>query len=125
MLTGDAAYIKQMNRCLLLSKIIEHGMISRADLAKITGLNKATISVQVSDLVSEELIIETKQEHKNLGRRPIMLSINDQAGFALGIDLDKNTITFTLSTISGTPIRTDTNELPSFQAQIMKSFLSY
>ncbi|MCM2533814.1 ROK family transcriptional regulator [Neobacillus pocheonensis] len=123
MLTGDVAYIKQMNRCLLLSKIIEHGMISRADLAKITGLNKATISVQVSDLVSEELIIETKQEHKNLGRRPIMLSINDQAGFALGIDLDKNTITFTLSTISGTPIRTDTIELPSSNYKIILELL--
>lgn len=106
MVTGDASFIKKINRSLIISKIIEHGLISRADLAKITGLNKATISVQAAELLAEELIIETQAEHKNLGRRPIMLSINKQAGFALGIDLDKNNITFTLSDISGTPLDT-------------------
>lgn len=111
MITGDATYIKKINRSLIISKIIEHGMVSRADLSKITGLNKATISVQVSDLLAEELIIETRQEHKNLGRRPIMLSINKHAGFVLGVDLDSHTITFTLSDISGFPIQTDIIEL--------------
>ncbi|WP_311315797.1 hypothetical protein [Neobacillus sp. MER 74] len=53
MLTGDAAFIKKMNRSLILSKIVEHKMISRAELAKMTGLNKATISVQVSDLLEK------------------------------------------------------------------------
>jgi predicted NBD/HSP70 family sugar kinase len=106
MITGDASFIKKINRSLIISKIIEHGLISRADLAKITGLNKATISVQAAELLAEELIIETQSEHKNLGRRPIMLSINKQAGFALGIDLDKSNITFTLSDISGTPLDT-------------------
>ena len=111
MVTGDAAYIKKINRSLILSKIIEHGMVSRAELAKITGLNKATISVRAADLLAEDLIIETLQEHKNLGRRPIMLSINQQAGFSLGIDLDKSSITFTLSDLKGTPISSDTHGL--------------
>ncbi|WP_066068118.1 ROK family protein [Neobacillus soli] len=113
MLTGDAAYIKKINRSLIISKIIEYGKISRADLAKITGLNKATISVQAADLLAEELIVETQQEHKNLGRRPIMLSINEQAGFVLGVDLDKNSITYTLANINGFPVQTDSIELQS------------
>jgi predicted NBD/HSP70 family sugar kinase len=111
MLTGDAAFIKKINRSLILSKIVEHHLISRAELAKITGLNKATISVQVSDLLDNELIIETQQEHTGLGRRPIMLSVNREAGFALGIDLDKNSITFTISDLIGTSIQTDIIEL--------------
>jgi predicted NBD/HSP70 family sugar kinase len=86
-------------------------MISRADLAKITGLNKATISVQAAELLAEELIIETQQEHKNLGRRPIMLSINHQAGYSLGIDLDKRVVTFTLSDLSGLPLDTHSIEI--------------
>jgi predicted NBD/HSP70 family sugar kinase len=107
MLTGDAAFIKKINRSLILSKIVERKLISRAELAKITGLNKATISVQVSDLLDKELIYETQQEHKSLGRRPIMLSVNREAGFALGIDLDKNSITFTISDLIGTSIQTE------------------
>ncbi len=52
-----------MNRSLLLEKINEHGTVSRANLSKITGLNKATISVQVAQLLEEELVYETEQEH--------------------------------------------------------------
>nr|WP_263323388.1 ROK family protein [Neobacillus sp. Marseille-Q6967] len=111
MVTGDAAYIKKINRSLIISKIIEHGMISRAELAKITGLNKATVSVQAAELLAEELLIETHQEHKNLGRRPIMLSINQQAGYALGIDLDHKEVTFTLSDLKGCPLEIKKLEL--------------
>ncbi|MBS4200877.1 ROK family protein [Bacillus sp. FJAT-49732] len=103
MITGDAAYIKKLNRGLILSQIIECNKISRADLSKITGLNKATVSVQVSDLLGENLLIEEQVEHNNLGRRPIHLSLNRRAGYALGIDLDKNQILFTLSDLLGFP----------------------
>lgn len=47
---GVAAYLKKMNRSLILSKIIKHGKISRSDLANITKLTKATISTQVADI---------------------------------------------------------------------------
>ncbi|OLS40581.1 ROK family protein [Bacillus sp. MRMR6] len=123
MVTGDAAYIKKINRSLIISKIIEHGMISRAALAKITGLNKATISVQVADLLSEELIIETQQEHKNLGRRPIMLSINQLAGFALGIDLDQNSVSFTLCNLNGTPLESKSLELDTTDYDVIQELL--
>lgn len=108
MLTGDGAYIKKINRSLILKNIIEHGKISRADLSKITGLNKATISVQVASLLEDELIYETQQEHNTVGRRPIMLSIKGQAGSVLGIDLDYNQIQFTVSDLQGSPIQSDT-----------------
>src|SRR5690554_2039641 len=104
MITGDGAYIKKINRSIILGKIIEHGMISRADLSKITGLNKATISVQVANLLAEELIYETTQEHNVVGRRPIMLSINNDAGYVLGIDFDYRHIQFTVSDLGGSPV---------------------
>lgn len=107
MITGDGAYIKKINRSIILGKIIEHGLISRADLSKITGLNKATISVQVANLLEEELIYETTQEHNVVGRRPIMLSINHNVGYVLGIDFDYRHIQFTIADLSGDPVQYD------------------
>ncbi|THE12835.1 ROK family transcriptional regulator [Bacillus timonensis] len=101
MVTGDSSYIKKINRSLILRKIIEHGFISRADLSKITGLNKATVSVQVADLLHEELIYETQVEHHSIGRRPIMISINEDAGYVLGVDLDYKSINYTISNLKG------------------------
>ncbi|MEH7117940.1 ROK family transcriptional regulator [Neobacillus vireti] len=124
MLTGDASLIKKMNRALILSTIIEHKSISRAEIAKVTGLNKATISVQVSELLDNALIVESQLEHKSLGRRPIMLSINKKAGFALGIDLDKTTITFTLADLSGYPVHTNVIDLQVSNYEFILDILS-
>ncbi|UJF26620.1 ROK family transcriptional regulator [Planococcus sp. 107-1] len=124
MVTGDGSYIKQINRGLILQQIIEHGMISRADLSKKVGLNKATISVQAADLLDEELIYETQQEHRNLGRRPIMLSLNRQSGFALGIDLDAKDITYILSDLLGYPVHTETVPLETSDYDSILALLS-
>ncbi|MCU9615188.1 ROK family transcriptional regulator [Caldibacillus lycopersici] len=113
MVIGDSAYIKKINRSLILQKIIEHEYISRADLSKITGLNKATISVQVADLLDEGLIVETQQEHNNVGRRPIMLSINEQAGFVLGVDFNYQQLMYTVSNLKGISVQQQTVVLES------------
>lgn len=108
MVIGDGAYIKKINRSLILQKIIEHEFISRAEIAKITGLNKATISVQVADLLNEKLVQETQQEHNTVGRRPIMLSINGSAGYVLGIDLDFKEIKFQIADLQGNIVEVNT-----------------
>jgi predicted NBD/HSP70 family sugar kinase len=112
MITGDAAYIKKINRSIILREIVKEGLISRADLSKVTALTRATISAQVADLIDEGLIIETQLEHYSVGRKPIMLSLNSEAGFALGIDLDYDHISFTVSNLIGSPVnskRIETN----------------
>lgn len=104
MAAGDAAYIKKINRSLIVQKIIERNMISRADLSKLTSLTRATISAQVADLLEDELIVETHPEHYGVGRRPIILSVNRSAGYTLGIDLDYGMLTFALSDLLGQPV---------------------
>ncbi|MED4040034.1 ROK family protein [Niallia taxi] len=111
MITGDAAYIKKLNRSSIIRIIIKEGMISRADLSKVTDLTRATISVQVADLLAEGLIVETQLEHNSVGRKPIMLSLNGNAGYALGIDLDSGKISFILSDLLGQPVSTKSVEL--------------
>lgn len=123
MVTGDGAYIKKINRSLILQKVIEHRFISRAELSKITGLNKATISVQVADLIKEKLIRETRQEHNTVGRRPIMLSINGNAGYVLGIDLDYKKVSYRLSDLQGNLIETKIEKLETEKYEEVLQFL--
>src|SRR3954466_8993537 len=105
---GVGTYLKKINRSMIISKIIEHGKISRADLSNITKLTKATISLQVANLLGEEIIVESQQVYNHVGRKPIMLSLNADAGYALGVDLDYHNITFTVSDIIGNPVQSDT-----------------
>ncbi|WP_407270864.1 ROK family protein [Radiobacillus sp. PE A8.2] len=115
MVTGDGAYIKKINRSYILQMIMERGLISRAELSKITGLNKATISVQVADLLDEGLVHETQQEHNTIGRRPIMLSIHPNAGFTLGIDLDYKKIRCSVSNFKGNIVESVSETLDTYE----------
>lgn len=123
MAAGDAAYIKKINRSLIVQKIIEKKMISRADLSKLTSLTRATISAQAADLLEDELIVETHPEHHGVGRRPIMLSVNRSAGYTLGIDLDYGLLTFALSDLLGQPVSTYTVEIESADYEMILPLL--
>ena len=105
---GGAAYLKKINRSKIVEVILEHGMISRADISKVTGINKATISAQVAELLEDELVCEKEIEYNQVGRRPIMVSINKESGYVLGIDLDYGTILYSLADLQGNLIHSYT-----------------
>lgn len=130
MITGDASYIKKINRSLIIREIVKKGMISRADLSKAVALTRATISVQVADLLEDELVVETQLEHNAVGRKPIMLSLNADAGYALGIDLDYGQISFALTDLLGRPVfsnvvKLETTDYSEILALLIKHILTY
>ncbi|MEG7795887.1 helix-turn-helix domain-containing protein, partial [Listeria monocytogenes] len=80
MITGDQLLIKQINKSIVLNTIRKKGLISRADLANITGLNKSTVSSLVDELIKEGFVEEEGPGESKGGRKPIMLMINSFAG---------------------------------------------
>ncbi|MEG6568895.1 ROK family transcriptional regulator [Thermoanaerobacterium thermosaccharolyticum] len=99
MITGDQLLIKQINKSIVLNTIRKKGIISRADLANITGLNKSTISSLVDELIKDGFVEEEGPGESKGGRKPIMLMINSLAGCIIGIDLDVNYILVILTDI--------------------------
>ncbi len=103
---GDATYIKALNRRNLIEKIIEHCAISRIELSRLTGLNRSTVSTQINQLMQEGLIIEGPSEISKGGRKPILLQMNEDAGFTIGIDIDMPTTQIQVTNLLGKPIQT-------------------
>ncbi|SNX53495.1 ROK family transcriptional regulator [Thermoanaerobacterium sp. RBIITD] len=99
MITGDQLLIKQINKSIVLNTIRKKVIISRADLANITGLNKSTISSLVDELIKDGFVEEEGPGESKGGRKPIMLMINSLAGCVVGIDLDVNYILVILTDI--------------------------
>ncbi|HHT98236.1 MAG TPA: ROK family transcriptional regulator [Clostridiales bacterium] len=101
MITGSKDLIRDINSTNVLETIINSNSISRAAIAKKLGLSKATISNIVQDLIDKKLIKEIGSEDTDLGRKPILLSINQNAGYVISINLDINKITSLLSNLTG------------------------
>lgn len=99
--TADQALVKKMNKALILEQIIENAPVSRAKLSEITGLNKATVSSQVSSLLQKDIIYETGHGESSGGRRPVMLKFNRKAGYAVGVDIGTNYVIVVLTDLEG------------------------
>lgn len=100
-MTWNQQIVKKNNKALVLQLIIEKEPISRADIAQVSGLHKATVSSLVNELLEEELIYESGPGESSGGRRPVILHFNKVAGFAIGIDIGVNYVLSVLTDLKG------------------------
>lgn len=85
---ATAKQIKQHNKRLILKCIYDGGgTTSRADVARISGLTRATVSDIVSQLMQEGLVEETGMGPSAGGKPPILLGVVDNSHHLIGIDL--------------------------------------
>lgn len=101
MRTGSKELIRDINTHLLLEIILREGRISRAALAKKSGLTKATVSAIVLELINKKLVIEVGSDDTSMGRKPILLTFNAACGHVLSIDLNVDTISAMTSNLLG------------------------
>ncbi|MGO4546817.1 ROK family protein [Paenibacillus sp. 2TAB23] len=102
--TGDLALIKKINTAIVLEAVLKHAPLSRAQISELTGLNKATVSSLVQDLIDSHLVLENGPGQSSGGRKPVMLLFNGTAGYAVGIDLGVNYIRGILVDMEGNVI---------------------
>lgn len=80
-------YSKNLNKRLVLDMIrFTPGGISRAEVARQVELTRSAISAIVDDLLVTRLVREAEDGPATGGRRPILLEINPQRGYVVGID---------------------------------------
>lgn len=100
--------IREQNETNILNTIIQEKEISRAEISQLTGLNKASVSAISKKLLEDELILETRvgDASQSGGRKPIMLTFNQESALVLAIDVGYNYIEGMLAYIDGTIIKT-------------------
>ena len=88
--TGKAtpADVRAVNRRLLLQHISEgRGRTSRADLVRLAGLNTATVSGLVAELLEQGLVREVGIGPSVGGKPPILLDLDERLFAVLGVQL--------------------------------------
>ena len=79
--------MKENNSKLVMDVIRRRKNISRTELAKRIGMTQASVTNIVNDLIQRGFLIETGEAESNGGRRPILLDINPNAGYVVGVNL--------------------------------------
>jgi predicted NBD/HSP70 family sugar kinase len=81
---------KQHNRDLVLRTIFAHDSVSRAEIARITHLTRTTVSDIVAGLLVEGLVREIGLGASIGGKSPILLSVEADSRFLIGLNLAQN-----------------------------------
>jgi len=84
--------------------VLGNGPISRADIAKLTGLSKQTVSEVVQDLVDEGWLRCSGRTDGRRGRSAVTYELNARAGIAAVIDLGGAKIAAAVGDLAGTII---------------------
>lgn len=92
--------IRDINRQIILNYVREESPVSRADIAKVTELQRSTVSLIVDELLHADLIEEFEGESSG-GRPPQLLSLKTTKAVAIGVDLGKKVTIVGTSDLSG------------------------
>ena len=106
MRTGSLESLRELNRLRVVETLRERGTASRAEIARVTGLSRSTVSSLVSDLQAHGLIVEHSDPDAPAsmatGRPPTLLSLDRSAGAVVGIDFGHDRIHAAVSDLSRT-----------------------
>ena len=99
--SGKPELNRKINASLVLGLIRGSGPISRAELAKRTGIRPASISEIVEDLMQRHLVVEGELGPSTGGRQPVMLSVNPSGFFGVGVEIGEDGVNGVLVDLSG------------------------
>ena len=97
---ASSEVVRDINRRIVLNLIRTRQPISRADLARVSGLQRSTISLIVEALVDEHWVLEGPTGRLPRGRRPTFLRLNEDR-VIIGVDLRPIQTTVALADVNG------------------------
>ncbi|MEW1842485.1 ROK family transcriptional regulator [Nonomuraea angiospora] len=98
---ADFADVRATNLAVVLRFVREHAPCSRADIAASTGLNKATVSSLVADLIDRRLVRETGLTENRVGRPATMLVLDGSPYAAIGVEINVDYVSAVATDLAG------------------------
>jgi N-acetylglucosamine repressor len=83
---------KERKNLTILDIVRKNGPISRTDISRMTDFNIVTVSNYVNHYIEKGLVFEKELDESTGGRKPVLVSLNPDAGFAVGIGLNPDSI---------------------------------
>jgi predicted NBD/HSP70 family sugar kinase len=103
--------IRDINRRIVLNLIRTRQPLSRADLARVSGLQRSTVSLIVEDLIEDRWVIEGSRGRLPRGRHPTFLRLNDERAI-ISVDVRPSQATVALADVNGRFTSRETMDTP-------------
>jgi predicted NBD/HSP70 family sugar kinase len=101
-LTGTPSLLRAINARTILELIQRGGPVSRAQVARDSGLSKPTVSLGLAALLEAGLVREVGRSSGGRGPSALLYEVNPEAGWVAGLDVGRRWLRAAIADITGT-----------------------
>jgi predicted NBD/HSP70 family sugar kinase len=99
--TGTPSLLRSINGRAVLELIATDGPLSRAQIARLTGMSKPTASITLSRLLASGIVREAGLSTGRKGPAAVLYDLNPRAGGVVAVDLTRGRIRVAVADLSG------------------------
>jgi predicted NBD/HSP70 family sugar kinase len=114
---------REINRNLIFNLIRTKQPISRADLARVSHLQRSTVSLIVEELLTARWIVEGSMGQLPRGRRPTFLHLNDGRG-VIALDIHPAQTTMAVADLGGRIVAQSLVVLPENPKKVIAAIVA-
>lgn len=95
---SNREFTKTINQFHILNTIRRAGLISRVEIAEVTGQSRAAVTNITARLLKEKVIVEKETKtSSSRGRRRVLLALNPAAAYVVGVKLSAFQVSFAVT----------------------------
>ena len=95
---SNRGFTKTINQFNILNTIRRAGLISRVEIAEVTGQSRAAVTNITARLLKEKIIVEKETKtSSSRGRRRVLLALNPTAAYVVGVKLSAFQVSFAVT----------------------------
>ncbi len=99
---ANQARVRVYNERLVLSLVRWHGSLSKADIARRSGLSAQTVTVIMRQLEADGLLLKGEPVRGKVGQPSTPMRLNPEGAFAIGLKVDRRASEMYLMDFAGT-----------------------
>src|SRR5256885_15781865 len=101
-IVGTPRLLRAINERTVLDLIHRQGPVSRAQVARVSGLSKPTVSLALAGLFDAQLVREVGRSRGERGPSALLYELNPAAGWVVGVDIGRKWVRAAIADIAGT-----------------------
>src|SRR5438067_13808069 len=98
---GTPSLLRAINERSILDLIHSGGPLSRAQVARVSGLSKPTVSLALTGLLDARLVREVGRSRGERGPSALLYELNPTAGWVVGLDVGRRWTRAAITDIAG------------------------
>ena len=105
---GDSIGLRAYNERLMIAAIRQEGALSKAEIARTTGLSGQAATVIVNALIDEGLLVELERVRGQVGKPYTPIALNSKGAFSIGVKIGRRSLEAILVDFNGNVIASRT-----------------